>query len=70
MSEFVLRNCDISWAGGCCIVPGPRFKRNPRECTRYGNHIDIWQQAENVELYNNRLVHVYCADTLLTVPPR
>lgn len=56
MSEFVLRGCEISWAGGCCIVPGPRFKRNPRECTRYGNHIDIWEQAENVEVYNNRLV--------------
>ena len=61
MSHFVLRHCDISFAGGACIEPGPRFKRNPLECTRYGNGVDIWEAASDVEIYSNRLWECYGA---------
>jgi hypothetical protein len=64
MTNVVLRACDISWTGGCCIRPGPRFKRNPLECTRYGNSMDIWEHAENVEVYDNRMWEAY--DTGIT----
>lgn len=59
MSHFELKDCDISYAGGACIEPGPRFKRNPLECTRYGNGVDIWEVASNVEIHSNRLWECY-----------
>lgn len=59
LSHFMLRDCDISWAGGACIEPGPRFPRNPLECTRYGNAVDIWEWSSNVEVYSNRLWECY-----------
>ena len=59
VSQFVLRHCDVSWAGGACIEPGPRFKRNPLECTRYGNGFDIWEWSNNVEIHSNRMWECY-----------
>jgi hypothetical protein len=59
MSHLVLRDCDISYAGGACIEPGPRFQRNPLECTRYGNGVDVWEWSWNVEMHSNRLWECY-----------
>ena len=59
LSHFVLQNCDISWAGGACIQNTARFKRNPLECLRYGNGLDVWEWASNVEISDNRVWECY-----------
>ena len=45
-------------AGEACIEPGPRW-RNPLECTRYGNGLDVWEWAYDVEIARNRVWEVY-----------
>eukprot|EP01052_Picozoa_sp_SAG31_P055746 SAG31_NODE_15569_length_748_cov_1.265023_1_plen_107_part_10 len=59
LSHLALRNCEISWAGGACIQNTARFKRNPLECLRYGNGLDIWEWSSNVEISDNRLWECY-----------
>lgn len=59
MSNVLIRHCDIAFAGGACIQPGPRFRRNPLECTRYGNALDIWERSTNVEVHSMRLWEMY-----------
>ena len=69
-TRIVVRNLDISWIGGGCLVPGPRWPRNPLECTRSGNGIEISEFElfdskapvdSRIELYGNRLWEVYDA---------
>jgi hypothetical protein len=65
----IVRHCDFSWIGGGCLTKGPRFKRDPLECTRAGNGIEIsdWGWSEpvsnvsTIELYGLRLWEIYDA---------
>ena len=69
-TRIIVRRLDISWIGGGCLVPGPRWPRNPLECTRSGNGIEISEFEKyddktpvdsRIELYGNRLWEVYDA---------
>ena len=39
-SHVTVRHLDISWIGGGCLMPGPRWK-DKKECTRFGNGVEF-----------------------------
>jgi hypothetical protein len=69
--DLIIRRCGFSWIGGGCLIPAPRWKRDPHECTRFGNGIEIssWtcppqrqrKEMSNIEIYGNRFWEVYDA---------
>jgi hypothetical protein len=61
VKNIVVRNCDISWIGGGVLSYDFRSTGKP---VRFGNGIQWWNGAKDVEVYNNRLWQIY--DTPLT----
>ena len=55
-------DCDLSWLGGGVLSYQHRYGRLVP--MRYGNGIQFWLGARNVEVFNNRLWQIY--DTPLT----
>ena len=61
VNNIVVKNCDIAWIGGGVLSYDFRSTGRP---VRYGNGIQTWNGARNVEVYGNRLWQIY--DTPLT----
>eukprot|EP01051_Picozoa_sp_SAG22_P000351 SAG22_NODE_8_length_37215_cov_120.960351_19_plen_1710_part_00 len=61
VTDIVVRKCDIAWVGGGVLSYDFRSTGRP---VRYGNGIQTWNGAKNVEIYGNRLWQIY--DTPLT----
>jgi hypothetical protein len=62
VDNIIVRNCDFAWIGGGILSYDFRSTGKP---VRYGNGIQWWGGAKNVEVYNNRLWQIY--DTPLYV---
>lgn len=65
-SHVAIRNFEVSWIGGGCLTAGPRFPRNPRECTRFGNGIEFSDWSDGAVTEHNvvertRLWEIYDA---------
>jgi len=52
VESVVVRNCDLAWIGGGVLSFDFRSTGKP---VRFGNGIQWWNGAKNVEVYNNRL---------------
>ena len=61
VNDIVVRNCDIAWVGGGVLSYDFRSTGRP---VRFGNGIQWWNGAKDVEVYGNRLWQIY--DTPLT----
>ena len=65
-SHVTISKLEVSWIGGGCLQAGPRFTRDPKECTRFGNGIEFsdWSAGaitENNVVEKTRLWEIYDA---------
>ena len=60
-SSIVIRNCDIAWIGGGVLSYHWPGRSQP---VRFGNGIQTWNGATDVEVYGNRIWQIY--DTPVT----
>ena len=56
VNGVVIRQCDVSWIGGGVLSYDFRSTGKP---VRYGNGIQFWNGAKNIEVHNNRLWQIY-----------
>eukprot|EP00040_Diaphanoeca_grandis_P036191 m.229939 g.229939 ORF g.229939 m.229939 type:complete len:717 (-) comp33565_c0_seq2:33-2183(-) len=61
VEKVVVKHCDISWIGGGVLCHNCLGRKDP---VRYGNGIQFWMGAVDIEVFDNRIWQIY--DTPLT----
>lgn len=69
-NDFVVRNCEFGWIGGCSQFPEMYAAKNPNtpfgsDVTRLGNGIEIWGDCKNFTIENCYFEQIY--DAAVTV---